>query len=714
MADKNSENTGSLEEREKATKELFERDIAKEGNRKDLEADDVLGSDHHEVAQTDVAMAEKADDKLNREAGEAADSTTGKLVPPLDSEPVFDENSNPSRGDESRVPKSAPTVSRDDEPTTSSVLAGGRTQHAYGLHNQAQQESHPSVDPSTESAPATVSLGIEKPEPNYDVKKLDPTAQETIPDEAAEVSSADGGDQELVVANLMLANSQNERDYSYELIGSGSDYFELVDNQILIKPGVNFDTTQSSYHSLTFQITDRSGNTRQETVVVNVDFTTEEAVIILGVPEEEAGPITEESDSLPHQEPEPDESLTYSLLDETEAPVGFVLHEDGSYDLDVTHEAYQHLGVGDSQTLIIPVKITTDQGEVTTTEIQVVVHGSNDLPIVEMGQSAEITEGASAIEGEILATDVDDNSVLTYAVSEGNDLPPGFILSQNGHYSFTAENYNRLEAGQNQILDIPITVTDDHGGTTHTILQITITGTNDTPVAEAQEVSAEEGGLVSGQLQASDVDLAEGAALSFTTSSEVDGLTLNEDGSYNFDASSYQSLGEGDTEIIEVPVTVTDDQGATAETTLTITVTGTNDNPVAEAQEISADEGGLVNGQLQASDVDLAEGASLSFATSEEVDGLTFNEDGSYSFDASSYQSLGEGDTEIIEVPVTVTDDQGATAETTLTITVTGTNDNPVAEAQEISADEGGLVNGQLQASDVDLAEGASLSFATS
>ncbi|WP_201258769.1 VCBS domain-containing protein, partial [Candidatus Thiodiazotropha endoloripes] len=714
MADKNSENTGSLEEREKATKELFERDIAKEGNRKDLEADDVLGSDHHEVAQTDVAMAEKADDKLNREAEEAADSTTGKLVPPLDSEPVFDENSNPSRGDESRVPKSAPTVSRDDEPTTSSVLAGGRTQHAYGLHNQAQQESHPSVVPSTESAPATVSLGIEKPESNYDVKKLDPTAQETIPDEAAEVSSADGGDQELVVANLMLANSQNERDYSYELIGSGSDYFELVDNQILIKPGVNFDTTQSSYHSLTFQITDRSGNTRQETVVVNVDFTTEEAVIILGVPEEEAGPITEESDSLPHQEPEPDESLTYSLLDETEAPVGFVLHEDGSYDLDVTHEAYQHLGVGDSQTLIIPVKITTDQGEMTTTEIQVVVHGSNDLPIVEMGQSAEITEGASAIEGEILATDVDDNSVLTYAVSEGNDLPPGFILSQNGHYSFTAENYNSLEAGQNQILDIPITVTDDHGGTAHTILQITITGTNDTPVAEAQEVSAEEGGLVSGQLQASDVDLAEGTALSFTTSSEVDGLTLNEDGSYNFDASSYQSLGEGDTEIIEVPVTVTDDQGATAETTLTITVTGTNDDPVAEAQEVSADEGGLVNGQLQASDVDLTEGASLSFATSEEVDGLTLNEDGSYSFDASSYQSLGEGDTEIIEVPVTVTDDQGATAETTLTITVTGTNDNPVAEAQEISADEGGLVNGQLQASDVDLAEGASLSFATS
>ncbi|WP_320409066.1 VCBS domain-containing protein, partial [Candidatus Thiodiazotropha endoloripes] len=204
-------------------------------------------------------------------------------------------------------------------------------------------------------------------------------------------------------------------------------------------------------------------------------------------------------------------------------------------------------------------------------------------------------------------------------------------------------------------------------------------------------------------MEAGDIDLAEGASLSFTTSSEVDGLTLNEDGSYSFDASSYQSLGEGETETIEVPVTVTDDQGAIAETTLTISVTGTNDDPVAEAQEVSAEEGGLVSGQLQASDVDLTEGSALFFSTSSEVEGLTLNEDGSYSFDASSYQTLGVGETEIIEVPVVVADDQGTTAETTLTITVTGTNDAPVAEAQEISADEGGLVNGQLQASDVDL-----------
>ncbi|MCG8084355.1 MAG: VCBS domain-containing protein [Candidatus Thiodiazotropha taylori] len=715
MADKNSENRGSLEEREKATKELFERDIAKDGSRKDLEADDVLGSDHHEVAQADVAMAEKADDKLHREAEDAADTASVKLDPSVGAEQDLNENGNQSLARESRVPNSAPAANSDDVAATPSVFAGdSRSQQVHGLHDQPQQETVPSVDPSTESAPDTFSLGTEQPEPDYGVDKLDSTVQESLPGEPSEASSIDGGDQELVVANLVVANPHTEQSYNYELIGSGRDYFELVNNQILIKPGVNIDTTQSSSHSLTFQITDESGNTHQETVVINVDLDAEEAVIVLGVPEEQADPISEDGSSPSHEEQEPEESLTFSLLDETEAPAGFVLHEDGSYDLDVTHEAYQHLGVGDSQTLVVPVQIITDQGEVTTTEIQVVIHGSNDLPIVAAEQSAEATEGSSTVEGEIFATDADDNSVLSFAVSDGNHLPDGFVLSLDGHYSFSAENYNGLGEGERQILEIPITVTDEHGATAHTTLSITITGTNDGPVAVAQGSSIEEGELLTGQLQASDVDLAEGAVLSFTTASEVDGLTLNEDGSYSFDASVYQSLGEGETQTIEVAVMVTDDQGAVAETTLTITVTGTNDKPVAEAHEVSVDESGLVTGQLQASDVDLAEGTALSFTVLSEVDGLILNEDGSYSFDASSYQSLGAGETETLEVPVAVTDDRGASAETILTITVTGTNDNPVAEAHVVSADEGGLVIGQLHANDVDLADGATLSFTTS
>ncbi|MCG7900029.1 MAG: VCBS domain-containing protein, partial [Candidatus Thiodiazotropha weberae] len=367
--------------------------------------------------------------------------------------------------------------------------------------------------------------------------------------------------------------------------------------------------------------------------------------------------------------------------------------------------------MGETEIIEVPVVVADDQGTTAETTLTITVTGTNDAPVAE-AQEISADEGG-LVNGQLQASDVDlvEGGSLSFSTSEEVD---GLSLNEDGSYSFDASSYQSLGAGETETLEVPVTVTDDQGATAETTLTITVTGTNDDPVAEAQEVSADEGGFVSGQLQASDVDLAEGASLSFATSSEVEGLTLNEDGSYSFDASSYQSLGAGETETLEVPVTVTDDQGATAETTLTITVTGTNDDPVAEAQEISADEGGLVNGQLQASDVDLVEGGSLSFSTSEEVDGLSLNEDGSYSFDASSYQSLGAGETETLKVPVTVTDDQGATAETMLTITVTGTNDAPIANAEQVAVDEGALIQGNLEAGDIDLAEGASLSFTTS
>ncbi|WP_154185982.1 VCBS domain-containing protein [Vibrio vulnificus] len=55
---------------------------------------------------------------------------------------------------------------------------------------------------------------------------------------------------------------------------------------------------------------------------------------------------------------------------------------------------------------------------------------------------------------------------------------------------------------------------------------------------------------------------------------------------------------------------------------------------------------------------------------------------------ASSYDSLKAGEEQVITIPVVVTDDQGATAETTLTITVTGTNDAPTATAATGSVTE--------------------------
>ncbi len=301
--------------------------------------------------------------------------------------------------------------------------------------------------------------------------------------------------------------------------------------------------------------------------------------------------------------------------------------------------------------------------------------------------TATIDEDTTAT-GNVLANDTDLDDTLsvdsftingtTYAAGETATIAGvGTVsIAADGSYEFTPEeNYDG---------DVPTITYETNTGSTST-LDIDINSINDGPVAVAQTASVTEDTTIEGTMSASDVDLPEGASLTFSTDSDVEGLTFNADGSYEFDASSYDSLSAGETQTITVPVTVTDETGAEDTTTLTITVTGTNDAPVAVAQTASVTEDTTIEGTMSASDVDLPEGASLTFSTDSQVEGLTFNADGSYEFDASSYDSLSAGETQTITVPVTVTDETGAEDTTTLTITVTGTNDAPVAVAQTAS-----------------------------
>ncbi|WP_197413079.1 VCBS domain-containing protein, partial [Vibrio sp. MEBiC08052] len=255
--------------------------------------------------------------------------------------------------------------------------------------------------------------------------------------------------------------------------------------------------------------------------------------------------------------------------------------------------------------------------------------------------------------------------------------------------------------------------TDDQGATATTTLTITVTGTNDAPVAQAATAAVTQDHSITGSITATDVDLPAGQALVFTTESTVPGLTLNADGTYRFDASGYDALSAGEKQVITVPVTVTDDRGATDTTTLTITVIGTNDAPVAQAAVAVVAEDATITGSITATDVDLPAGQALVFTTESTVPGLTLNADGTYRFDASGYDALSAGEKQVITVPVTVTDDRGATDTTTLIITVIGTNDAPVAQAAVAVVAEDATISGSITATDVDLPDNASLTFST-
>ncbi|TKE60967.1 tandem-95 repeat protein, partial [Vibrio sp. F12] len=114
-------------------------------------------------------------------------------------------------------------------------------------------------------------------------------------------------------------------------------------------------------------------------------------------------------------------------------------------------------------------------------------------------------------------------------------------------------------------------------GTTSTV-KVTINGTNDAPVINAQSHSVVEGGsLLNGQMVGHDIDT--GATLIYSAP-QVDGLVLNPDGSYSFDPNhaSYLSLASGTTKTLTIPVTLTDEHHASNTQNLSITITGANNS----------------------------------------------------------------------------------------------------------------------------------------
>ena len=182
----------------------------------------------------------------------------------------------------------------------------------------------------------------------------------------------------------------------------------------------------------------------------------------------------------------------------------------------------------------------------------------------------------------------------------------------------------------------------------------------------------------------------------------VAGLEIDQDGSFTFDPSnsSYQSLAEGEVEELVAEWAVTDKDGASAQSTLTITVTGKNDSPVSVAASgETLEDGDIINGQLVVNDPD--NNSTFTYALTDEVPGLTINEDGSYSFDSSvdAYQSLKSGEVEEFVANWKATDNNGAEASGTLTLKITGTN--LVATPAVGNAMEDGVsTSGQLIATD--------------
>ncbi|MBK8458537.1 MAG: tandem-95 repeat protein [Phyllobacteriaceae bacterium] len=438
------------------------------------------------------------------------------------------------------------------------------------------------------------------------------------------------------------------------------------------------------------------------------------------------------------------------ISDSTGAGTGEV-----SWNFAVSDTALQFLAAGEQLVQKYEVKVT-DNGvppKFETTIVTVTITGTNDAPVVataaigydvsgDVTETAGVTGGTGMLEadGKITFTDVDLSDVgftaaepmsvtiggthpanapsnaqllewfTLDAVSKTAGSGTGFV---DWHFDAPNSAFDYLPAGQTVTLTFAVSVSDGDGGSFTQNVVITVTGTNDTPVAVADTKSGSEDATITGTVATNDSDIDDGAILTYTLTAPVAGLTLNGDGTYSFDASNaaYQHLAQGATGTVVANYTITDEHGATSTSTLTITLTGTNDAPVAVADTKSGSEDAIITGTV-ANDTDIDDSAILTYTLNASVAGLTLNGDGSYSFDASNaaYQHLALGTTQVVTANYTVTDQHGATSTSTLTITLTGTNDAPVAVADTKSGSEDATITGTV-ANDNDIDDGAILTY---
>jgi VCBS repeat-containing protein len=216
------------------------------------------------------------------------------------------------------------------------------------------------------------------------------------------------------------------------------------------------------------------------------------------------------------------------------------------------------------------------------------------------------------------------------------------------------------------------------------VLDITITGANDAPVAAEDTAHVTQGvaASVTGNVLANDTDVDAGTVLTVASAGTLAGrygtLELAQDGSYayklNGDAANVQSLGR-EAAVVEHFLYVATDGIAKVASTLDITVSGTNDAPIVVAPLADQD--------------------------------LTFNKAFSFAMPANSFTDIDQGDTLTYSatladgsaLPSWVKFDAASGTFSGVTPKQVGSIDIRVTATDKVAAD--GSTVGSLSASDV-------------
>ncbi|AQR74218.1 S-layer family protein [Sphingomonas sp. LM7] len=350
-----------------------------------------------------------------------------------------------------------------------------------------------------------------------------------------------------------------------------------------------------------------------------------------------------------------------------------------------------------------------------TASLVFTITGLNDAPVAN-ANSAATTENATILVN-VLAndTDVDNGAVLTVTTASAPSGQGSAAVVSNQVQFNPGADFNHLAVGATQAVTVSYTIQDQFGAASASTVTITVTGTNDGPVANPDAAATTENATILVNVLTNDTDADDGAVLTVTGASAPSGQgTASVVGNQVQFApgGDFDHLAVGATQVVTVSYAITDQFGATAASTIAITVTGTNDGPVATPDTAVTTENATILVNVLANDSDADDGAVLTVtgASAPSGQGTASVVGNQVQFSpGGDFDHLAVGATQVVTVSYAITDQFGATAASTIVITVTGTNDGPVANPDAATTGENAGVAFNVLANDTDADDGAVL-----
>ena len=299
--------------------------------------------------------------------------------------------------------------------------------------------------------------------------------------------------------------------------------------------------------------------------------------------------------------------------------------------------------------------------------------GANQAPAAA-DDTATATEDAAATFA-VLGNDSDaDGDALTIS-AVGNPAHGAAAANADGTISYApASNYSGTDS-------FSYTISDGQGGVATAIVTVTVTGTNDAPVAGDDAAATSEDTPVSIAVLANDSDGDSASLTPVIVTGPIGGsLTVAADGSITYAPAANFNGTDSFT------YRVSDGEAQSGLATVTITVQAVNDAPTAGADSFSVDEDAtlhVTDPGVLGNDSD-ADGDSIGamLVTGPAHGGLTFNFDGSFSYTPEANYNGADSFT------YRANDGTDDSAVATVSLTIGAVNDVPLAAGDSYSTNE--------------------------